>query len=93
MRFLSEIVKFLLRAVGFEFSPKWMVRLAIGVLIAILVISPVAFNKGVISWSNEEACTYDQVIVPAISIPRFPPMKVQEKSGICSVEVDPVTRK
>jgi hypothetical protein len=48
MRFLSEIVKLLLRAVSFEFSPRSMVRLAIGILLAILVISPVAFDKGVI---------------------------------------------
>jgi hypothetical protein len=80
---VSDLVEELLNATGWQL-PR-LRSIIVASLAAIAIAFPAAFATGVISWSNERACSLDLEYVPLITIPNIPRMNVVEKNGLCTV--------
>jgi len=83
MGLISDSVRELLDATGWHL-PR-MRPFIIGALLAIAVLFPASFSKGVISWSNQRACSLESEYVPLVILPNIPEMRVLHQRGRCIV--------
>ena len=83
----SSVVRDLLSFLDKELPVRRLTAVCVIVLAGFAYADRSDFDSGVLAWSHEVACQYDQIISKAFRNPDLPTLNVHASSGTCGLVI------